>query len=113
MKPDAAFPVFFFLWILLCVAVWTFYWKGSLEAKRRWHPRIAVGIPVLFLGLIAIAAPFGLAMAIPAVAVISLINLKSTRFCPACGRTLFQSSPWSAMNFCPKCGASLRENSGA
>lgn len=113
MKPEAAFPIFFFLWIPLCLAVWSFYWKGSLEAKRRWHPRIIFGVAVVFLGFIATVMPFALPMAVPAVAVISFLNFKNIKFCPACGRTLMQNPPWAAINFCPKCGADLRQNGGA
>jgi hypothetical protein len=36
MKADPApfFIFFFFVWIPLCLAVWAFYWKGSLDAIR-------------------------------------------------------------------------------
>lgn len=114
MKPDAAFPIFlFFLWIPLCLAVWTFYWKGGLEAKRRWHPRIVFSSAVLFLGVVALVMPFALVMAAPAVAGISWLNLKMTKFCPSCGRTLVQNPPWVTLNFCAKCGTDLRQNGAA
>lgn len=109
MRAEAAFPIFFIAWGCVCLAVWMFYWKGSLEAKRRWHPRIVIGAGVLFLGFIAISMPVALTLAVPSVALITFLNLKFIRFCPACGVTLVQNPPWSAPRFCSKCGASLQQ----
>jgi hypothetical protein len=107
MRPEAAFPPFFVIWAALCLVVWTFYWKGGLAAKRRWHPRIVVGSALLFLGFIALVMPFALVLAVPAVAAISFLNLKMTKFCGACEATLFQNPPWATVRFCSKCGTSL------
>ena len=106
-------PIFFVLWIPLCLVVWTFYWKGNLEAKRRWHPPIVFGMAAVFRGFVASVTPYALAVVVPAVAAISFLNLKLTKFCRACGRTLIQNPPWATINFCPKCGVSLRQNGGS
>ena len=107
MRPEAALPPFFVIWAALCLVVWTFYWKGSLDAKRRWHPRIVFGSAILFLGFVALMTPSALVLAVPAVAAISVLNFKMTKFCAACGATQIQNPPWITIRFCSKCGASL------
>lgn len=107
MKPEDGFPVFFVLWIVLCIVVWTFYWKGSLDTKRRWHPRILIGTALLFLAFVATTMPFALPLAVPAVAGITFLNFKMIKFCSACEATLVRNPPWSVMRFCIKCGAAL------
>ena len=108
MKDQGPPLIFFATWAVLCVAVWSFYWKGTLAAKRRWHPRIIIGVGVVFLGFIAITMPPALVMAVPSVILISILNLKMTKFCGACAATLVQNPPWTKMRFCPKCGTSLQ-----
>jgi predicted RNA-binding Zn-ribbon protein involved in translation (DUF1610 family) len=100
--------IFFIVWTVLCVAGWSFFWKGSLAAKRRWHGPIQVGAAVLFLAFVAaIAPPKVLAIFAPAVAAITFLNLKFTKFCPACGSMLMRNPPWVPLRFCPKCGENL------
>jgi hypothetical protein len=80
-----------------------------LAAKRRWHPRIVFGLGALFVLLMWLMEPpthvFFFVLA--AVLLISFLNWKFTRFCPACAKTLVQNPPWSKMMYCTKCGARL------
>jgi len=109
MEPETIVPIFFGTWIVLGIATGLFYWRGSLEAKRRWHPRIAFGVGGLFVLFVWLMEPHShfLFLVVPAVLLISFLNWKFTRFCPACGKTLVQNPPWSKMTYCTKCGARL------
>jgi hypothetical protein len=101
MAPDRIFSVFFGTWIILGIATSIFYWKGSLEAKRRWHPWIVLVSGVLFVGFAY--AVFGnspaLLLVVPATVLIQLLNYKFIKFCPSCSRTLHRNPPWSRMDF--------------
>jgi hypothetical protein len=54
-----------------------------------------------------------LAITVPAVTVISYMNIKLTKFCDKCGATLINSNWFSSMKFCSKCGAELDPKPGA
>jgi len=57
MKPEIVGPIFFGTWIVLTIAGWLFYWRGSFEAKRRWHPLIAFGAGTVFVTFVALGKP--------------------------------------------------------
>ena len=96
-------------WIVLSGGLVLFYWRAGLEAKRRWHPWFAFGTAGLFILFVALMAGLGggLIFVAPIALLIAFLNWRFTKFCPACGRTIFQNPPWSRVNFCPKCGARL------
>jgi hypothetical protein len=48
-----------------------------------------------------------LVLAVPAVAIISYMNIRMTRFCESCGRTLHRQPLFSKPRFCSHCGAAL------
>lgn len=95
------------VWLLLGIAGLLFDRRGSYEAKRRWHPRFVVGAAILFLGFTWFAMPPVRIVALPAVALITWMNLRFTKFCPACAATQYNRVPWTPMRFCSKCGAAL------
>lgn len=101
------FPIFFVCWLLLGIGSAIFLRSATYEIKKRWYPRFTIAAGVVFLGFIALsgAGPF-LVIAVPAVTLITYLNIRSTRFCPKCGKTLYQQG-WSRPNFCSKCGANL------
>jgi hypothetical protein len=71
-------------------------------------------VGVLFLTFVALMdfpRPFFLFL-IPAVALMTFLNLRNTKFCDACGKTLINQNPFSPPAFCSKCGAALNEGSG-
>ena len=50
----------------------------------------------------------------PAIALIAYLNIRSTRFCEACGMTTVEAMPFARAAFCSKCGAPLSiEGDGA
>jgi hypothetical protein len=105
MRPDVIFPLFLAVWLALLGFVALFYLKASLAARRRWHPFVIVGSALVFLSFVTVILPASsFVIIVPAVALISFLNYKMTRFCNACGATVVQRPPWRPLSACPKCG---------
>jgi hypothetical protein len=102
------------VWMLLAAANAIFYWKGSLAAKRRWHPRIAIAAGVLFAGFVALVFPEPrmLVLFLPAIALICFLNLKLIKFCGSCGATIMSNMALRPARFCQRCGAPLERSAG-
>src|SRR5262245_41402354 len=111
MNEVEKFSVFLPLWIAMAIGISLLLWKGSYEAKRKWAPRLMVLAGALLVGLIYWTQGVGktLYMAVPAVAVITALNLRSMRFCPKCSAHQWQSTPFSNAKYCSKCGHDLEE----
>ena len=95
-------------WIALGIAGFCLFYLGSdVVFKRRYFRWYVIGSGVLFLGFIAaVDRSWGaLAFMAPAVALISFLSLRATRFCGACGKTVVDSMPFSQAEFCSGCGA--------
>jgi hypothetical protein len=108
MRPELIFAVFLAVWIALLAAVSLFYWKGSLAAKRRFHPYVVVGGALIFLGFVTVIMPAStFVVIVPAVALVSFLNYKMTKFCNTCGATVIQRPPWTASPTCLKCGGEV------
>lgn len=116
MAAGHIFLIFFAVWMALGITSFLLFYLGrNVSFKRRYYPW-SVGLAgVLFLGFMAamrLPFPF-LALATPFVVLITYLNLRGTRFCGACGRTITGQNPFSTPEFCSKCGASLRDETGA
>lgn len=103
------FALFFVIWAVIAIATAVFFRTASLEQRRAWHPRIIVGSGLFFLLFVTAIDPRGLVLAVPAVALISYLSIKLTKFCSACGAMNLQNPPWQKMTSCPRCGASLEK----
>ena len=110
MASDTEFLAVWVLWALLGLASFVFFTfhRNAVLKRRVWR----VGVPVLgvaFLGLVAwfTRSAVMLLFALPAVALITFLNLRSVRFCDACGQTVYTHGWIQAMRFCPGCGAPL------
>jgi hypothetical protein len=108
--------VFFGTWIVLGIASVVASWTMRAATKRRWMPIYVVLIGVLFLGFSTTLMYLGsrslaslgmLFVMVPAIVLISYLNIKLTKFCDACDATLFSSNWFMPMKFCPRCGAPL------
>jgi hypothetical protein len=85
--------------------------------KRRWMPRYVILAGVLFVCFSTTLSVLQtrdwsslsiLWMVVPAVVVISYLNIKTIKFCDRCNATLSIGSNWfTPKGFCPKCGAKL------
>jgi hypothetical protein len=105
MRPELVLPLFLAVWAALLSLVGVFYWKGSLAAKRRFHPYVVVGAALIFLGFVTALLPAStFVVIVPGVALMSFLNYKMTKFCSSCGATVVQRPPWRELPSCPKCG---------
>jgi hypothetical protein len=104
-------PAFFVLWAVLGVGSALFFWLNRDAAlKRKVFPPLMIGAGVIFIGFIWLTgAPTQfLFIAIPAVVLISFLNIRGMKFCDSCGRTIHSQNPFSPAEFCSKCGAKLQ-----
>lgn len=104
-------PVFVLVWAALAVGGFMFFsFNKDVARKRLYFPRYVIGSGVLFGLVIALMAPRpAVLLFVPFIGLITWLNLRTTRFCGGCGRTLINQAWWSKMKFCPYCGEKLRE----
>jgi hypothetical protein len=87
-----------------------FQFNRDSRLKRRVWPALVVGYGILFVAFVLYETrgnTLVLFLTVPAVIVISFLNLRGTRFCDSCGRTLYRQPVFSQSQFCPYCGAPL------
>jgi hypothetical protein len=104
--------VFMGVWFALGIAGWLlFYVSRNVAFKRRFFVPYILLVGGLFLVLpIANGSPFSIYLIlVPAITLISFLNIRSTQFCDACGRTLLSRAFFSRASFCAKCGAKLSD----
>ena len=105
-----AFPLFAVAWAALSVAGAAFFLLNRDAALKRkmMLPFMLVAV-ALFLGFaVYVGAPNEfLLLAVPLSVLIIALNLRTIRFCDACGRTVSGQNPFAPAKFCSKCGASL------
>jgi len=109
-RVDRVFPVFFATWVVLGVASYLFFWRGrDAAAKRRAYPAFTIGVAALFIFfnlLMGIPATF-LVVLVPALSVITWLNLRHVQFCDQCGRTVSNQGWAGRSTYCPYCGQAL------
>ena len=109
-SPDQIFPIFFGVWVVLGLISVAFFFLGrNASLKRKVWPPLTIATAILFVGFVwAMGFPSHVFLIlIPAVAIITFLNLRSVKFCDACGRTIMNQIPFSPPRFCSKCGAKL------
>lgn len=100
--------------IALGIGGFALFHRGNDPAfKRRWWPRYSILSGVLFalsggtFAIIEVGRPASLVIALlilPASALITILNIKLTRFCDGCGAPLITgASLFSPSGCCPKC----------
>ncbi len=106
------FVPFMVVWAALGISSFLFFhFCRNAALKRRLFPPFIVIIGVIFgcfIAYISHAYLQVLFLAIPTISLISFLNIRQTRFCDACGRTLYKQPLFSRPQFCPRCGAELR-----
>jgi len=110
------FPIFFAIWVLLAIGGYFFLdYKKNAEFKRRWHPRFVIFAGLLFICFVFILTSLNprksnslgeMFFAVPFVILIIFLNIRMTKFCSKCGKTIYSRS-FSIPKFCSNCGASL------
>jgi hypothetical protein len=103
------FGVFFAVWVVLGIGSGLFMWRASPEAKREWFPRFSILAGVLFVGFVYWVMPFPhiLYFVVPATFLITVLNIRGTHFCGACGAFHQSAFGIGAANLCRKCGEAL------
>ena len=107
-RSDQIFPIFVATWVVLGIlsfAFFTFNKNAALKRKVRTPFVVAVGILFVCFVWLAGAPSKVLYVAVPAMALITMLNIRTTRFCNSCGKTIYTQNPFSRPEFCYKCGA--------
>ena len=109
-QPDFISRTFLATWVVIILSALVFFTfnKNAALKRKMWTPYL-VGVGILFVGFIWLEGPPPrvLSMDAPAVALIVIYHIWSTRFCDSCGRTNLTQNPFSRPKFCYKCGAKL------
>ncbi|WP_283132287.1 zinc ribbon domain-containing protein [Enterovibrio norvegicus] len=111
MSPDEIFPIFFGTWVILGIISFAIFFLGkNAELKRKLWPPFVIGTGVLFIGFIYAMGLQGQALYIMVLAVIliTFLNLRSAKFCDACGKTIISQNFLIKPKFCSKCGEKLQ-----
>ena len=111
-NPDQVFPVFFGVWVVLGLfSAGFFFLNKNAQLKRKVWPRFVVVTGALFAGFVwAMGFPSHVMfIVVPAVALITVLNLHAVQFCNSCGATIMSQNPLSKPAFCSKCGAGLKQ----
>lgn len=107
MSHENLFFVFFALWGAMALGVVLFMWRASPTAKRTWFPRFQIAGGLLFALFTCWIIPNRdvLYFVLPSAALITFLNIRTTKFCMKCGayhRTFADDD-----SICRKCGAAL------
>jgi len=105
-------------WFVLGVGGGLFFYLGKTDValKRKWFPRYVWLVGALFvffsstLAVLSSGSFAGLGIlvfVVPMVILISVLNVKLTKFCDECGGIRINSNWFTPMRFCSKCGAEL------
>jgi hypothetical protein len=110
---DKVFPIFLGTWIVLGIlSFYLFFIRNDYEFKIKYYKYFIILVGLLFIGFVSVmGAPFQVyLMMVPAVILISFLNIKFTQFCKSCGKTIINTMPFTKIKFCPKCGKELIDN---
>ena len=111
MNTDEIFPIFFGAWVVLGVISFVIFFVGkNAELKRKLWPPFVIGTGALFVFFVYQMDVGGEAMymMVPAVIFITFLNLRATKFCDSCGKTIINQNFFVKPEFCSKCGEKLK-----
>ena len=114
--PPREFVIFMVFWVLLGIISFLFFqFNRNAALKLSIWPIFVVMIGIIFGGflfyMLGRQQPQVLYFAIPAIIIISFLNIRRIRFCDSCGKTLHRQPIFSRTQFCPYCGAKLNADS--
>ncbi|HEY4081017.1 MAG TPA: hypothetical protein VGM81_09990 [Burkholderiaceae bacterium] len=104
------FPAFFVIWAILAIGFSAFFYLNPNAAlKRKVWPFAVIAAGLIFIAFVWTSGiPHeGLLFMAPVVALITWINIRTMKFCDACGKTARAQNPFTPPKFCSKCGAPL------
>ncbi len=109
--PEVVVPVFIGVWITLgIVGLWFTYFDKNVARKKRLIPVFIVSAGVIFtlFTFLMTGGDLGaMLLVVPAVVLITFLNLRQFRVCLACGKTIHSGMWFAKAEFCPKCGGRL------
>ena len=101
--------IFAAFWIALGIASSAFFYLSkNASLKRQIYPPFIVGCGLLFALSAWLLTPNVPWFILVMIIVITFLNLRSVKFCDACGKTIHSSNPFSQVKLCPKCGAPIK-----
>src|SRR3569832_601005 len=105
LEPKVVMPGFLVLWRALAAGGFLiFQLEKDAAKKRRYFPRFAAGAGALFALMIALMAPLpAVLLFLPFIALITWLNIRLTKFCGGCGKTIINQQWWTTMSYCPYC----------
>jgi len=111
--PAQIAPYFTGIWVIIGIAGFLLFHRGNnVTFKRRWFPWYIVVIGMLFAGFALFTtvsvwkdgkAPSALVVS-SIIALIGYLNIRITKFCGNCGRTVAPFGGLTPPKYCPKCG---------
>ena len=111
--PPPEFLVFMVVWVCLGLGSFLFFhFNRNTALKRQVWPVFIIAIGLMFGGFVYLMMgrqqPQVLYLMGPAIFLISFLNIRTTRFCDSCGKTLYRQPIFTRTQFCPHCGAQLK-----
>jgi hypothetical protein len=109
-EADQVFPYFFATWVVLGLISFAFFqFNKDADLKRKVWPVVVVGTGVLFVTFVWLMGFRGgeMYVVVPAITLITALNLRAVKFCDSCGATLYYGNLFVKMEYCPKCGSKL------
>ena len=111
-NPEKIFPIMVGTWIVLgLLSFYLFFIRKNYEFKVRYFKYFVIMVAILFIAFVtAMGAPLqAYIFMIPVVIVITFLNIRNTRFCKTCGKTIINQLGSGKIDFCPKCGSKLQD----
>jgi predicted RNA-binding Zn-ribbon protein involved in translation (DUF1610 family) len=99
------------VWIALGITgVVLFFISKNYRFKKRWFKPYVALVGTLFTAFLYLTGfPVKVfVFVLPALLIISWLNIRNTAFCPSCGRTIINHNWFSSIRFCASCGADLK-----
>ena len=111
--PPPEFIAFMVFWGILGLSSFLFFhFNHNATLKRNVFPVFIILIGVIFGGFVYYIMgrqhPQVLLPLVPALIVISFLNIRTTRFCDACGKTLYRQPIFTRTQYCSHCGSELK-----
>ena len=104
---NAIIKIFFATWVVLALAMLLVHLRASTRVKVKTYRYGPIVIGLLFLSFICLIDRKDFYFAIPAVALITWLNIKTIKFCPACGRMNRSPTMFPVPRHCVHCGAEI------
>ena len=101
-EPPPEFLVFMAVWLALGLTSFLFFhFNRNAALNRRIWPAFIISIGLIFGGFVYFIMgqqqPQVLYLMVPAIILISLLNIRTTSFCDSCGKTLYRQPVLSSL----------------